>query len=69
MVKNRQEWLESREKLKARKKRGAEEGRESGEPAAFGFPMGGIGEQIERLLGDVRRRRRGAGDRWIRDES
>ncbi len=69
MVKNRQEWLESRKKLKARKKRGAKEGLASDEPAAFGFPMGGIGEQIERLLGDVRRRGRGAGDRWIRDES
>ena len=62
VVKNEQEWLESRKKLKERKKRGAKEGRESDEPAAFGFPMGGIEEQIERLLGDVRRRG-GAGDR------
>jgi hypothetical protein len=63
VVKNKQEWLKSREKLKERKKRGADEGRAGGEPAAFGFPIGGIGEQIERLLGDVRRRRGGAGDR------
>ena len=70
VVKNNQEWLESRKKLKERKKRGAnKEGRASDEPAAFGFPMGGIEEQIERLLGDVRRRRGGAGDGWIRDES
>ena len=63
VVKNEQEWLESRKKLKERKKRGAKEGRESDEPATFGFPMGGIEEQIERLLDDVRRRRGGAGDR------
>ena len=69
MVKNNQEWLESRKKLKERKKRGAKEGRASDKPAAFGFPLGRIEEQIERLLGDVRRRRGGAGARWIRDES
>jgi hypothetical protein len=63
VVKNNQEWLESRKKLKERKKRGSKEGRASDEPAAFGFPMGGIEEQIERLLGDERRRRGGAGDR------
>jgi hypothetical protein len=63
VVKNNQEWLESRKKLKERKKRGAKEGRAGDEPAAFGFPMGGIEEQIERLLGDDRRRRGGAGDR------
>jgi hypothetical protein len=63
VVKNKQEWLESRKKLKERKKRGAKEGRASDEPAAFGFPMRGIEGQIERLLGDVRRRRGGAGDR------
>ncbi len=63
VVKNKQEWLESRKKLKEHKKRGAnQEGRASDEPAAFGFPMGGIEEQIERLLGDdVRRRKGGAG--------
>ena len=69
MVKNKQEWLESRKKMTERKKRGAKGGRASDEPAAFGFPMGGIEEQIERLLGDDRRRRGGAGARWIRDES
>jgi hypothetical protein len=69
VVKNKQEWLESRKKMTERKKLGAKEGRARDEPAAFGFPMGGIEEQIERLLGDVRRRRGGAGARWIRDES
>ena len=63
VVKNNQEWLENRKKQKERKKRGAKEGRASNEPAAFSFPMGGIEEQIERLLDDVRRRRGGAGDR------
>jgi hypothetical protein len=64
VVKNKQEWLESRKKLKERKKRGAnKEGRASDEPATFGFPLTGIEEQIERLLDGVRRRRGGAGDR------
>ena len=66
VVKNKQEWLESRKKLKERKKkRGAKEGRASDEPAAFGFPLGRIEEQIERLPSGSggRRRRGGAGDR------
>ena len=45
VVKNKQEWLESRRQLKERKKRGAKEGRASDEPAAFGFPLGRIEEQ------------------------
>ena len=45
VVKNKQEWLESRKDLKGRKKRGAKEGRASDEPAAFGFPMGGSGSR------------------------
>ena len=64
VVKNNKEWLESRNKLKERKKRGAKEGRASDQPAEFGFPMGGMEEQIERLLDDVRRRRGGAGARF-----
>jgi hypothetical protein len=59
MVKNNNEWLESRKKLKERKKRGAKDDRTSDEPAVFGFPMGGFEEQIERLLGAARRRKRG----------
>ena len=63
VVKNNREWLESRKKLKERKKRGAKEGQASDEPAKSGIPMGGIEEQIGRLLDDVRRRRGGAVDR------
>ena len=58
MVKNNNEWLESRKKLKKRKKRGAKDDRTSDEQAEFGFPMGGFKEQIERLL-DAARRKRG----------
>jgi hypothetical protein len=58
MVKNKNEWLESRKKLKKRDKRGAKDGRTSDEPAEFGFPMGGFKEQIGRLL-DAARRKRG----------
>jgi hypothetical protein len=58
VVKNNNEWLESRKKLKERKKRGAKDDRTSVEPAVFGFPMGGFKEQIERLL-DAARRARG----------
>ena len=48
MVKNTKEWLESRKKLKERKKREAGDSRASDEPAAFGFPIGGIKEQVAR---------------------
>ena len=48
VVKNTKEWLESRKKLKERKKRDAEDSRASEEPAAFGFPIGGIKEQVAR---------------------
>jgi hypothetical protein len=58
MVKNNNEWLESRKKLKKRKKRGAKDDRTSDAQAEFGFPMGGFKEQIERLL-DAARRKRG----------
>ena len=58
MVKNNNEWLESRKKLKKRKMRGAKDDRTSGEQAEFGFAMGGFKEQIERLL-DAARRKRG----------
>jgi hypothetical protein len=57
MVKNKKEWLESRKKLKKRKKRGAKDGRANDEQTEFGFPMGGFKEQIERLLGAARRKR------------
>jgi hypothetical protein len=60
VVKNKDEWQESRKKLKERKKRGAKGGRTRDEPAVFGFPMGGLKEQIERLLGAARRKRGGA---------
>ena len=40
MVKNTKEWLESREKLKERKKRKTRDGRVNDESAASGFPMG-----------------------------
>jgi len=60
VVKNKDEWLKSRKKLKERKKRGAKDGRTRDEPAEFGFPMGGFKEQIERLLDAARRRRGGA---------
>jgi hypothetical protein len=58
VVKNKDEWLESRKKLKERKKRAAKDDPTGDEPAVFGFPMGGFKEQIERLL-DAARRRRG----------
>ena len=58
MVKNNNEWRESRKKLKERKERRAKDGRTDDEPAEFGFPMGGFEEQIERLL-DAARRKRG----------
>ena len=58
MVKNIDEWLESRKKLKKRKERKAKEGRTGDEPAEFGFPMGGFEEQTKRHLEDARRRRR-----------
>jgi hypothetical protein len=58
MVKNNNEWRESRKKLKERKERRAKDGRTGDEPAEFGFPMGGFEEQIERLL-DAARRKRG----------
>ena len=57
MVKNNNEWRESRKKLKERKERRAKDGRTGDEPAEFGFPMGGFKEQIERLLGAARRKR------------
>ena len=60
MVKNKDEWLKSRKKLKQRKKRGAKGGRTRDEPAEFGFPRGEFKEQIERLLDAARRRRGGA---------
>jgi hypothetical protein len=61
VVKNKDEWQESRKKLKGRKKRGAKDDDPTGdEPAVFGFPMGGFKEQIERLLGAARRKRGGA---------
>jgi hypothetical protein len=61
VVKNNNEWQESRKKLKERKKRGAQDGpANDDEPAVFGFPMGGFKEQIERLLGAARRKRGGA---------
>ena len=60
MVKNTKEWLESRKKLKERKKRGAKDGRASNEPAVSGFPKGRFKEQIERLLDAARREREGA---------
>ena len=58
MVKNNDEWLESRKKLKKRKKRAAKDDPTGDEPAVFGFSMGGFQEQVERLL-DAARRRRG----------
>jgi hypothetical protein len=60
VVKNNNEWHESRKKRKERKKRGAQDSRANDEPALFGFPMGGFEEQIERLLGAARRKRGGA---------
>ena len=60
MVKNKNEWLGSRKKLKERKKRGAKDVPAYDEPAVFGFPLEGFEEQIERLLGAARRRRGGA---------
>ena len=60
VVKNKNEWQESRKRLKERKEHKAKEGRTGDEPAEFGFPMGGSEEQIKRLLEDARRRRGGA---------
>jgi hypothetical protein len=54
MVKNQQEWEESRKKLKERKKRRTKDGPTSDEPGEFGFPMGDFKEQIGRLLDAVR---------------
>jgi hypothetical protein len=54
MVKNQQEWDDSRKKLKERKKRGAKDGPTSDEPDKFGFPMGDFKEQIGRLLDGAR---------------
>jgi hypothetical protein len=54
MVKNQQEWEESRKKLKERKKRRTKDGRTSDEPDEFGFLMGDFKEQIGRLLDAVR---------------
>jgi len=54
MVKNQQEWGDSRKKLKERKKRSTKDGRTSDEPGEFGFPMGDFKEQIGRLLDAVR---------------
>ena len=62
VVKNNDEWQETRKKLKERKKRGAKGGRTRDEPAEFGFPMGGFKEQIERLLNAARRKARGEVD-------
>jgi hypothetical protein len=59
VVKTKDEWLDSRKKLKKRKKRGAKDARTGDEPAEFGFPMGGFKEQIERLLDAARRKARG----------
>jgi hypothetical protein len=60
VVKNNNEWQESRKKLKERKKRGAKDGRANDEPAVFGFPMGGFKEQIGQLLDAARRKRKDA---------
>jgi len=60
VVKNKNEWHESRKRLKEREERKAKEGRTGDEPAEFGFPMGGFEEQIKRLLEDARHRRGGA---------
>jgi hypothetical protein len=54
VVKNTKEWLESRKKLKERKKRAAKDGRASEEPAVSGFLKGELREQIERLLDAAR---------------
>ena len=62
MVKTKDEWMDSRKKLKERKKRGAKDGRTGDEPAEFGFPIGGFKEQIERLLNAARRKARGEVD-------
>jgi hypothetical protein len=42
VVKNNDEWLESRKKLKKRKKRAAKDDPTGDDPAVFGFPMGGF---------------------------
>jgi len=56
VVKNTKEWLESRKKLKERKRRAAKDGRASEELAVSGFPKGELREQIEqRLLGAAAR--------------
>ena len=54
MVKNKNEWQESRKRLKERKEHKAKEGRTGDEPAEFGFPMGGSEEQIKRRTGGSR---------------
>jgi hypothetical protein len=56
MVKNQQEWEESRKALKERKKRRTNDGRTSDEPDEFGLPMGDFKEQISQLLDAVRRK-------------
>ena len=56
VVKNKDEWQETRKKLKDRE---AKDSRTRDEPAEFGFPMGGFKEQIERLLNAARRKARG----------
>jgi hypothetical protein len=60
VVKNKREWLKSREKLKERKKDEAKDRQASDESAVFGFPIGGFKEQVERLLGAARRKREDA---------
>jgi hypothetical protein len=60
VVKNKEEWLKSREKLKERKEGEAKNSQASDESAAFGLPMEGFKEQIERLLGTTRRKREDA---------
>jgi hypothetical protein len=55
MVKNQQEWEESRKKLKERKKRRTKDGQASDElNNKFAFPMGDFKEQIGRLLDAAR---------------
>ena len=54
MVKNQQEWVESRKTLKERKKLRTNDGRTSDQTTEFGFPMGDFKEQIGRLLDAAR---------------
>ena len=56
MVKNQQEWVESRKKLKERKKRRTNDSRTSDQTTEFGFPIGDFKEQIGRLLDAVKRK-------------